>query len=127
MNNLTMLGRIANDLELKQTTDGVSVTNFTLAVDRRTAKEKTTDWIDCVAWRNTAEFICRYFQKGAPIIVTGSLQTRSWEDKEGKKRKSVEVLIENAEFVPGNKTDKPQEAPQEEKFVEVEDEDLPFN
>ena len=89
MNNLTMLGRIANDLELKQTTDGVSVTNFTLAVDRRTAKEKTTDWIDCVAWRGTAEFICRYFQKGAPIIVTGSLQTRSWEDKEGKKRKSV--------------------------------------
>ena len=127
MNNLTMLGRIANDLELKQTTDGVSVTNFTLAVDRRTAKEKTTDWIDCVAWRGTAEFICRYFQKGAPIIVTGSLQSRSWEDKEGKKRKAVEVLIENAEFVPGNKTDKPQEAPQEEKFIEVEDEDLPFN
>ncbi|MGN0627466.1 MAG: single-stranded DNA-binding protein, partial [Oscillospiraceae bacterium] len=92
-----------------------------------TAKEKTTDWIDCVAWRGTAEFICRYFQKGSPIIVEGSLQTRSWEDKEGKKRKSVEVLIENAEFVPGNKTDKSQEAPQEEKFVEVEDEDLPFN
>ena len=121
------MGRVANDLELKQTTDGVSVTNFTLAVDRRTAKEKTTDWIDCVAWRNTAEFICRYFQKGAPIIVTGSLQTRSWEDKEGKKRKSVEVLIDSAEFVPGNKTDKPQEAAPEEKFVEVEDEDLPFN
>ena len=123
------MGRVANDLELKQTTDGVSVTNFTLAVDRRTAKEKTTDWIDCVAWRGTAEFICRYFQKGAPIIVTGSLQTRSWEDKEGKKRKAVEVLIENAEFVPGAKSDKPKdEKPKEEDgFTEVtEEEDLPF-
>lgn len=127
MNKIVLSGRIANDLELRQTNAGISFTSFTLAVDRRTAKEKTTDWIDCAAWRTTAEFICKYFQKGSPITVEGSLQSRSWEDKEGKKRKAVEVIIENAEFVPGNKTDKPQEAPQEEKFVEVEYEDLPFN
>lgn len=126
MNHVMILGRIGNDLELKQTNGGVSVVSFTVAVDRRGAKEKTTDWIDVVAWRQTAEFICKYFQKGSLIIVSGSLQARSWEDREGKKRKTLEVQAEDVEFVPGARAEKPKETPAQERFAEIEDEDLPF-
>ena len=100
MNKVVLLGRLAADPELRQTGNGISVTSFTIAVDRQYSKgaDRQTDWIDIVAWRNTAEFVCKYFQKGSPIIVEGSLQTRLWEDKAGQKRKSVEVQADNIEF-----------------------------
>ena len=104
MNKAILMGRLAGDPELKQTGSGLSVTSFTIAVERRTGKgEHQTDWVDCVAWRNTAEFLCKYFQKGSPIIVEGSIQTRTWE-KDGQKHKVVEILADNIMFVPRDKT-----------------------
>lgn len=101
INNSVLMGRICNDLELKQTTNGVSVTNFTLAVERSYAKpgeERKADFIDCTAFRHTAEFITRFFNKGAMIAVVGSIQTRSYEDKNGNKRKATEIVVDNASF-----------------------------
>ena len=152
MNKVVLLGRLAADPELRQTGTGISVTSFSIAVDRPYTKgsERQTDWIDIVAWRNTAEFVCKYFQKGSPIIIEGSIQTRTWEDKAGQKRKSVEVIADNIEFVPRTKDssappfrdngmDKPEFAPpiaesapvvysagEAEDFTVVDDEDLPF-
>ena len=105
MNKATLIGRLAADPELRQTGSGIAVTSFTIAVDRPYTKgsDRQTDWIDIVAWRNTAEFVCKYFQKGSPIIIEGSIQTRMWEDKAGQKRKSVEIVAENVEFVPRSK------------------------
>ena len=96
MNKATLIGRRAADPELRQTGSGIAVTSVTLAVDRPYTKgsDRQTDWIDIVAWRNTAEFVCKYFQKGSPIIIEGSIQTRMWEDKAGQKRKSVEIVAE---------------------------------
>ena len=140
MNKATIIGRLAADPELKQTGSGIAVTSFTLAVDRPFSKgsDRQTDWIDIVAWRNTAEFVCKYFQKGSPIIVEGSIQTRMWEDKAGQKRKAVEINAENVEFVPaakgkaeGNVAELPKAEniaglPKAESFEIVDDEDLPF-
>ena len=114
MNKATLIGRLAADPELRQTGGGVPVTSFTLAVDRAYSKgnDRQTDWIDIVAWRGTAEFVCKYFQKGSPIVVEGSIQTRVWEDKEGKKRKTVEVLAENVEFTPRTKESSEGESPE---------------
>lgn len=95
LNTAAVMGRFAADPELKHTPSGVAVTSFTLAVDRNYAKpgeERQTNWIDVVAWRGTAEFICKYFTKGRMIAVTGSLQTRTWEDKNGSKHKAVELV-----------------------------------
>ena len=103
MNKATLIGRLAADPELRQTGSGIAVTSFTIAVDRPYSgkeSETQTDWIDIVAWRHTAEFVCKYFQKGSPIVVEGNIQTRMWEDKTGQKRKSVEIAAENVEFVP---------------------------
>ena len=87
-----------------------------------------TDWIDIVAWRNTAEFICKYFSKGDPIVISGSIQTRMWEDGDGKKRKTVEVIADNAEFVPKAKGEAPAiKVGDADSFQIVEeDEDIPF-
>lgn len=148
MNSVVLLGRMAADPELRQTGNGIPVSSFTIAIDRSFTKggERQTDWIDVVAWRNTAEFVCKYFQKGSPIIVTGSLQSRNWEDKSGLKRKSIEVIADNVEFVPRTKDASgapgagipefaapiAQPAPEvysageAEDFTVVEDEDLPF-
>ncbi len=103
MNKVVILGRLAADPELRQTSNGISVTSFTVAVDRSFSKnaERQTDWIDVTAWRSTAEFICKYFQKGKPIIVEGSLQTRTYDDKNGSKHKVTEIVADNVEFVPG--------------------------
>lgn len=101
INNVVLMGRLTATPELKQTASGVSVTSFTLAVERSFVKqgeERQADFVDCVAWRNTAEFISRYFQKGSMIAVTGSIQTRSYEDKNGNKRKATEVVIDSASF-----------------------------
>lgn len=150
MNKVVLLGRLAADPELRQTGNGFAVTSFTVAVDRQYSKgaERQTDWIDVVVWRSTAEFVCKYFHKGDPIIVEGSLQTRTWEDKAGQKRKSVEVQADNVEFVPksrdsgsamGGRTERNEFAPpidnpapvafasgEADDFTVVEDEDLPF-
>lgn len=115
MNKVFLIGRLAADPELRQTGDGKNVTDFTIAVTRPYSgkeSEVQTDWIDIVAWRHTAEFICKYFQKGSPIVVEGSIQTRVWEDKEGKKRKTVEVLAENVEFTPRTKESSEGESPE---------------
>ena len=127
MNTCTLIGRLAADPELKTTGSGTSVCNFTLAVDRKGTKgeDKITDWIDFVAWRNTGEFLSRYFHKGDPVVVTGNIQTRMWEDKDGKKRKTVEVIAENVEFVPKAKGEGFVLA-KDGDFEEVVSEDLPF-
>lgn len=129
MNKVVLLGRMVADPELRTTQGGNSVTTFTVAVDRPPVKDKEreTDWIDVVAWRGTAEFICRYFGKGSPIILEGTLQSRNWEDKNGNKRKSIEVLATNVEFVPKTQKAETQErAPEQDDFAVIEDEDLPF-
>ena len=101
LNVAAIVGRLAADPELRHTASGVAVTSFTLAVSRnysRQGEERQTDWIDVVAWRNTAEFVCKYFTKGQMMAVTGSIQTRSYEDRSGNKRKAVEILADNVYF-----------------------------
>lgn len=103
-NKVILGGRLTADPELKQTPTGLAVVSFSIAVNRRSAKEaeaqgQNADFINCVAWRNTADFICRYFKKGSSICVTGSLQTRNWTDGQGQKRYATEVIVDEAHFV----------------------------
>lgn len=112
VNICVLMGRICHDLEIKTTTNGVSVLRFRLAVERAYApkgEEKKTDFIDCVAWRNTAEFVDRYFKKGSMIAVVGAIQTGEFTDKDGNKRKQVEVVVDNVSFC-GGKQDSAVEA-----------------
>lgn len=129
MNKATMIGRFAADPELKQTGNGVTVTSFTLAVDRPYTKgERQTDWLDFVAWRGTAEFICKHFSKGDGIVVEGSVQSRTWEDKNGQKRKSIEIVVENVEFLPRGKAVAADDVKvdDEDTFTPADEEDLPW-
>lgn len=105
MNNVILIGRLVADPELRTTQSGLEVTTFRVAVDRPYSKdgEKKADFIDVVAWRKTAAFICQYFSKGKPIVINGSLQTCSYEAKDGSKRFVTEVLAENVEFAPSSK------------------------
>jgi single-strand DNA-binding protein len=96
MNRVILLGRLTKDVELKQTPNGVSVVNFTIAVNRRFDKEQA-DFINCIAWRNTAEFVAKYFSKGSSIAVVGSIQTGSYE-KEGQKVYTTDVNVEEVYF-----------------------------
>ena len=100
LNKTIILGRITQDLELKQTPNGVSVLSFTVAVDRNYTKgeEKQSDFISCVAWKERAEFISKYFGKGRMIAVEGQLRTRTYEDKHGSKHYVTEVYVDNASF-----------------------------
>ena len=101
MNKAILVGRLTADPELKATANGVSVCSFTIAVNRRFARageERKADFINCVAWRQSAEFICNYFAKGRMIGVIGSIQTRDWTDNEGKKRYATEVIVDEAYF-----------------------------
>lgn len=102
LNHITIMGRLVKDPELRRTQSGVAVCSFTVAVDRdfqsREAAEKQTDFIDVVAWRQTAEFVSKYFTKGRMIVVDGSLQSRKWQDKTGQNRVSWEVLANNTYF-----------------------------
>ena len=101
LNHITIMGRLVRDPELRRTGSGIAVTSFTLAVDRdykSNSGEKETDFIDCVAWRNTGEFVGKYFTKGRMAVVSGKLQIRGWTDKEGNKRRTAEVLAENVYF-----------------------------
>ncbi|MBR7122786.1 MAG: single-stranded DNA-binding protein [Oscillospiraceae bacterium] len=102
LNHITIMGRLTRDPELRRTGSGVAVTSFTVAVDRdfgsRETGEKETDFIDCVAWRQTGEFVSKYFTKGRMAVVSGRLQIRSWTDKEGNKRRTAEVIADNVYF-----------------------------
>lgn len=143
INNVVLMGRLTAVPELKTTQSGISTIKFGVAVERRYNKqgeEKQTDFIDCVAWRQTAEFISKYFNKGSMIAVVGSIQTRSYEDKNGNKRKAVEVQVENVSFCgskgeSGNNPnldilkDKVEQfnAPQTDSgYTDIPDDDLPF-
>ena len=102
LNHITIMGRLTRDPELRRTGTGTAVASFTVAVDRDFGKsesgEKETDFIDCVAWRQTGEFISKYFTKGSMIVVSGRLQIRSWTDKDGNKRRTAEVVADNCYF-----------------------------
>ena len=102
LNHITIMGRLTRDPELRRTGSGVAVASFSLAVDRDFAPkdggERETDFIDCVAWRQTGEFVSKYFAKGRMAVVSGRLQIRSWTDKDGNKRRSAEVVADNVYF-----------------------------
>ena len=141
--NKTILGgRLTADPEQKQTPSGVAVCNFTIAVNRRFSKEgeQQTDFINCQAWRQTAEFIAKYFKKGSSICVTGSIQVRTWKDSNGNNRYATEVVVDEAMFVDGKNDAQSTEAsnpnaylpdayktPAEPKYEDVDTDDgLPF-
>lgn len=107
LNRAVLLGRLTADPELKQTTSGVSVTSFTLAVDRRykNGEEPQADFIPIVCWRQTAEFVSRYFRKGSPILVCGSIQVRKWTDKDGQNRYATEVVADEVSFTGSKESD----------------------
>lgn len=114
LNNVTLMGRLVADPELRQTASGVSVVSFRLAVERNYApqgQERQADFISCVAWRQTAEFIGKYFTKGRMIAVEGSLQSRNYEDKNGQKRTAYEVIVDQAYFADSRPAAPAQETP----------------
>ncbi len=102
LNHIVIMGRLTRDPELRRTSSGIAVASFTVAVDRdfggRDGGERETDFIDCVAWRQTGEFVSKYFSRGSMIVVSGRLQIRNWNDKDGNKRRSAEIVAENVYF-----------------------------
>lgn len=135
LNKVILGGRLTADPELKTTPQGVAVTSFTIAVNRK-GKDAQADFITCVAWRQTADLICKYFKKGSSICVSGTIQTRTWNDQQNNKRYATEVVAEEAFFV-DSKADAPvagnfeepafQTPPSAPKFEEISgDDDLPF-
>lgn len=137
-NKVILGGRLTSDPELKTTPSGVSVTSFSVAVNRRgkSGDEAKADFISCVAWRGTAEFISKYFHKGSSIVIVGSLQTRSWTDNDGNKRYATDVVADEVNFV-DSKNDSAPTAPapttyipdaytSAPKFEEIDDPDCPF-
>lgn len=138
LNHITVMGRLTKDPELRHTPSGIAVASFTLAVGRdfkdNQTGEKETDFIDCVAWRNTGEFISRYFAKGRMAVVEGRLQIRNWTDKEGNKRRSAEVLADSVYFGDSKRSDGsnapessyPEERNQDVAELNDDDGELPF-
>ena len=102
LNHIVIMGRLTRDPELRRTGSGIAVASFTLAVDRdfspRDGGERETDFIDCVAWRQTGEFVSKYFTKGRMAVVSGRLQIRGWTDKDGNKRRTAEIVADNVYF-----------------------------
>lgn len=131
MNQIIIKGRIAHTPEYRTTQSGTAVCRFPVAVDRRFKQngEKTTDFFDCVAWRNSADFISKYFAKGQEILIVGEMQSRQYEAKDGSKRRAWEINVENAEFCGSKKetgTNGAESTPQGD-FMEIElSGDLPF-
>ena len=103
LNSAIIQGRICANPELRHTPNDIAVTTFTVATDKGSGDKKQTSFIDCVAWRGTAELVCKWFQKGSAIIVQGSIQTRSYQDKDGNKRKAFEVVADNVHFAESKK------------------------
>lgn len=136
MNKVILVGRLSKDPELRVTQSGVSVCSFSVACDRRFVKEgeeRKADFINCIAWRQTGEFVSKYFAKGHRIALEGSLQTRDYTDNEGKKRYVTEVLVDNVEFcqskaenATGSNFESNATAADIDGFMPIEDEDLPF-
>lgn len=138
LNKIFLQGRMTRDVELRHTQSGTAVASFTLAVDRDFKGKdgnRETDFIDCVAWRSTAEFASRFFGRGRMAVVTGSLQLRDWTDKEGNKRRSAEVLVDSMYFADSKRDSDPLDKladdatpVSEPSFEDVEDdpEGLPF-
>lgn len=137
LNHITAAGRLTKDPELRRTQNGVAVASFTIACDRDikdASGNKQTDFIDCVAWRNTAEFVDKYFTRGRMVIVSGRFQMREWTDKNGVKRKSAEILAESVYFADSkqaqanNEKNETKEAAPTVDFdqVEIDDDELPF-
>lgn len=143
LNHIVIMGRLTRDPELRRTGSGVAVASFTVAVDRdfsgKDGAEKETDFLDCVAWRQTGEFVSKYFRKGSMIVVSGRLQVRSWTDKDGNKRRTAEIVADNCYFGDSKKSEettsggytgfvKNEYVPQAPNFTEIEDDDaqLPF-
>lgn len=135
MNQVAIMGRLTADPELKTTPQNTHVVAFSVAVNRaykKDAAQQTTDFFDCVAWRGTAEVISKYFRKGQQIAIEGKLQTRSYEDKNGSKRKAVEILAQNVFFCGDNKqhtkTEENGQTAFSEDFAPIaeNEEDLPF-
>lgn len=142
LNHIVIMGRLTRDPEYRTTGSNLSVCNFSVAVDRDFSGqngEKETDFIDCVAWRKTAEFITKYFTKGSMIVVSGSLQIRSWTDKDGNKRRTAEIVANNVYFGESKRDSGSQAAsqssggyaspaytPQQFAIIDGPDEQLPF-
>ena len=146
INTVTLLGRLVADPELRHTQNDNAVTSFTLAVDAGWGDHKRTDFIDVIAWRQTAEFVCNYFSKGQMMAVTGSIQTRNYEDKNGNKRKAFEVVAREVSFCGSksegqskaeSKSETPPPRPAEfqepvyeesdqESWIGIDNDDLPF-
>ena len=130
LNKCFLLGRMTKDPEIRRTNGGAAVTSFTLAVDRdfKTNGEKETDFIEVVAWRNTAEFVSKYFSKGRMAIVEGRLQIRDWTDKNGNKRRTAEVVADNVYFGDSKKESKEEPEYKQADLAEISEEDgeLPF-
>ena len=114
MNKVCLIGRLTKDIELKATQSNVKVANFTLAVNRRFVKEgeeRQADFINIIAWGKTAEFCNKYFSKGLQIGISGRIQTRTWDDDEGKKHYVTEVVAEEVDFADGKRTNQQSDAP----------------
>lgn len=138
MNIAVLMGRLTKTPELKTTPSGVSVTSFSVAVDRGYGDNKQTDFINCVAWRQTAEFVSKYFTQGSRIAIEGSIQTRKYQDRDGNNRTVFEVLANNVHFVDTKSAKTSVDvnadplksfANKNSEFIEVDgsNEDLPFN
>lgn len=139
MNSICLVGRIGHDLELKKTQSDTAVCSFTIAVKRPKVKD-TTDWINCVAWRQAAEYLCKYGKKGSTVAIAGTLTTRPYEDKNGQKRTAFEILVDSLNLLSESNSSSPKQgvgydannAPtpysaESEAFTEMtSDEDLPF-
>ena len=135
LNIAVIMGRLTAEPELKTTPNGVTVTSFTVAVNRnhKSGEEQKTDFINCVAWRSTAEFITKYFHKGSMIAINGSIQQRSYTDKDGNKRTAFEILVDNANFC-GSKNESNSntsddvdiEVSDDFDEVDMSEDDLPF-
>ena len=135
LNHITIMGRLTRDPEMRRTGSGVAVTSFTIACDRDFGQnsQKETDFVDITAWRNTAEFVSKYFSKGRMAVVSGRLQIRKWKDKDGNDRKTAEVVADNVYFGDSKKDDSsgsypaPASAPAPEfQVLEDDDSQLPF-
>lgn len=130
MNIAILMGRLTATPELKHTTSGISVTSFNLAIDRRfkTGDEKQTDFINCMAWRQTAEFITKYFQKGSMIAVEGTIQTRKYTDKNGNNRVATDVVVNQVHFTGEKQGTQTSNQPdiEQDGYTECIDDDLPF-
>ena len=129
LNTCTIMGRLTRDPELRRTGTGVAVTSFTLAVDRDFASkeggEKETDFIDCVAWRNTGEFVGKYFAKGRMAVVSGRLQIRDYTDKDGNKRRTAEIVADNVYFGDSKNSNAAPAPTQGFTAIEIPDYELP--